>query len=51
VLDGQVEKVFINKDRLSQVGFGLFKHLFSKFSTEIVVANGHNNDKMNSEKL
>ncbi len=31
VLDGQVEKVFISyKDRLSRVGFGLFKHLFLK---------------------
>jgi predicted site-specific integrase-resolvase len=31
VINGQVEKVFINyKDRLSRVGFGLFKHLFQK---------------------
>lgn len=42
VVDGQVEKVFISyKDRLSRVDFGLFKHLFSKFGTEIIVANGH----------
>jgi len=31
VLDGQVEKVFISyKDRLSRVGFSLFKQLFLK---------------------
>jgi len=52
VIDGQVEKVFINyKDRLSRVGFGLFKHLFLKFGTEIVVVNGHNNEKLDSEEI
>ncbi len=52
VIDGQVEKVFISyKDRLSRVGFGLFKHLFSKFGTEIVVANGHGNEKLDSEEI
>jgi predicted site-specific integrase-resolvase len=52
VINGQVEKVFINyKDRLSRVGFGLFKHLFQKFGTEIVVANGHSNDKLDSEEI
>ncbi len=52
VIDGQVSKVFINyKDRLSRVGFGLFKHLFQKFGTEIVVANGHSNEKLDSEEI
>lgn len=52
VLDGQVEKVFISyKDRLSRVGFGLFKHLFLKFGTEIIVANGHANEKLDSEEI
>jgi predicted site-specific integrase-resolvase len=52
VIDGQVERVFINyKDRLSRVGFGLFKHLFGKFGTEIVVANGHANEKLESEEI
>ena len=52
VINGQVEKVFISyKDRLSRVGFGLFKHLFLKFGTEIVVANGHNNEKLDSEEI
>jgi predicted site-specific integrase-resolvase len=52
VIDGQVEKVFINyKDRLSRVGFGLFKHLFLKFGTEIIVANGHSDEKLDSEEI
>ncbi|MEN8214822.1 MAG: IS607 family transposase [Pseudomonadota bacterium] len=52
VFDGQVEKLFISyKDRLSRVGFGLFKHLFLKFGTEIIVANGHANEKMDSEEI
>ncbi|HEC83865.1 MAG TPA: hypothetical protein ENI48_01270 [Thioploca sp.] len=52
VIDGQVEKVFINyKNRLSRVGFGLFKHLFLKFGTKIIVVNGHANDKLDSEEI
>jgi predicted site-specific integrase-resolvase len=52
VLDGQVSKVFISyKDRLSRVGFSLFKHLFFKFSTEIVVVNGHANEKLDGEEI
>jgi predicted site-specific integrase-resolvase len=47
VIDGQVEKVFINyKARLSRVGFGLFKHLFLKFGTQIIVANGNESEKL-----
>lgn len=52
VIDGQVEKVFVSyKDRLSRVGFGLFKHLFNQFGTEIIVANGHANDKLDHEEI
>jgi predicted site-specific integrase-resolvase len=52
VFGGQVEKVFISyKDRLSRVGFSLFKHLFLKFGTEIVVVNGHTNEKLNGEEI
>ena len=52
VIDGQVEKVFINyKESNSRVGFGLFKHLFLKFGTEIIVVNGHANDKLDSEEI
>ncbi|RKZ42401.1 MAG: IS607 family transposase [Candidatus Parabeggiatoa sp. nov. 3] len=52
VLQGQVKTVFISyKDRLSRVGFSLFKHLFQNFGTEIVVTNGHNNDKLDNEEI
>lgn len=52
VIDGQVEKIFISyKDRLSRVGFGLFKHLFLKYRTKIIVANGHANDQLDSEEI
>jgi len=52
VINGQVEKVFINyKDRLSRIGFGLFKHLFFKFGTEIIVANGSSDEKLESEEI
>jgi putative resolvase len=52
VIDGQVSRVFITyKDRLSRVGFGLFKHLFLKFGTEIVVINELNNTKLDSEEI
>lgn len=52
VTDGQVEKIFISyKDRLSRVGFEMFQYFFQKFGTEIVVANGHNNEKLDSEEF
>lgn len=52
VIDGPVDKVFVSyKDRLSRIGFGLFKHLFLKFGTEIIVANGHANEKQDSEEI
>jgi putative resolvase len=52
VIKGQVEKVFVNyKDRLSRVGFEMFKHLFQQFGTEIIVANGNTNDKLDSEEI
>lgn len=52
VLDNQVSKVFITyKDRLSRVGFALFKHLFAKYGTEIVVINESNNEKLDGEEI
>jgi len=33
------------------VSLGLFKHLFSKFGTQIIVANGHSNEKLDSEEI
>lgn len=52
VIEGKVEKVIISyKDRLSRVGFDLFKHLFAKFNTEIVVVSEVGNSKLDSEEI
>lgn len=52
VINGQVEKVFItNKDRLSRVGFDLFKYLFEHYGTEIVVIFGQGNEKLDDQEL
>jgi len=52
VIEGRVSRVFISyKDRLSRVGFGLFKHLFSKFGTEIIAINESANEKFESEEI
>ena len=38
VINHRIDKVIITyKDRMSRVGFGLFKHLFENFGTEIIV--------------
>ncbi len=52
VLDNKVSKIFITyKDRLSRVGFGLFKHLFSKYGTEIIVMNEAGNEKLDNAEI
>ncbi len=52
ILDNKVSKVFITyKDRLSRVGFELFKHLFSKYGTEIIVLNEAGNEKLDNQEL
>lgn len=52
VLQYRVEKVVVaHKDRLSRVGFELFKHLFSKFGTEIVVVSDAGNPKLDAEEV
>ncbi|EGD53147.1 resolvase domain-containing protein [Thermoanaerobacter ethanolicus JW 200] len=52
VLTGKVERVVIAyKDRLSRVGFELFKHLFRKFNTEIVVVSEVGNEKLDSREI
>ena len=48
----KVEKMVITyRDRLSKVGFDLFKHLFSKFGTEIVVISEIGSNKLDSEEI
>ena len=40
ILSYKVQRVFITyKDRLSRIGFDLFKNLFNKFKCEIIVLN------------
>lgn len=52
VLDYKVDKVIITyKDRLSRVGFELFKTLFEKFGTEIVVVSEIGSEKLDSEEV
>jgi predicted site-specific integrase-resolvase len=52
ILDYKVANVFITyKDRLSRVGFGLFKHLFEKFGCKIIVLNESGNEKLDSEEI
>lgn len=52
VVDYKVSLVIIsNKDRLSRVGFGLFKTLFSKYGTEIIVIDDTLNEKTDSEEI
>jgi putative resolvase len=52
ILDYKVEKVIIMyKDRLSRVGFELFKYLFQRFGSEIVVVSEIGNPKLDSEEI
>ncbi len=52
ILNYRVDKVVITyKDRLSRVGFDLFKHLFAKFGAEIVVMSDVGDPKLDSEEV
>ncbi len=52
ILSGKVKEVIISyKDRLSRVGFELFKHLLSKFGTEIVVVSEVGSTKLDSQEV
>lgn len=52
ILTGKVERVVITyKDRLSRVGFELFKYLFKKFNTEIVVMSEVGNRKLDAQEI
>ena len=52
IISGKVEKVVIAyKDRLSRVGFGLFQHLFSRYSCKIVVMSEVGSKKLDSEEI
>lgn len=52
ILDGKVERVVITyKDRLSRIGFDLFKHLFRRFNCEIVVMSEVGSEKLDSQEI
>ena len=52
VLQGKVKQVIItHKDRLSRVGFDLFKHLFDKFGTEIIVMSDYLDPKTDEQEI
>ena len=52
IMNHKVEKVVItHKDRLSRVGFELFKYMFAKFRTEIVVVSEIGDPKLDSEEV
>ena len=52
IINYKVEKVIIiYRDRLSRVGFDLFKNLFEKFGTEIVVISDIGSTKLDSEEI
>ncbi|MBO7210544.1 MAG: IS607 family transposase [Methanobrevibacter sp.] len=52
IIAGKIEKVVITyKDRLSRVGFELFKHLFLRFNTEIIVVSEIGSQKLDSEEI
>lgn len=52
VLDRRVERIVITyKDRLSRVGFDLFKYLFKKYDCEIVIMSEVGSQKLDSEEI
>ena len=52
VIAGKVQRVVITyKDRLSRVGFDLFRHLFLRFNCEIVVISEIGSTKLDSEEI
>lgn len=52
ILDGKVKRVVItHKDRLSRVGFDLFKYLFNYYNTDIVVVRDQLDPKTDEQEL
>ena len=52
ILDGKVQRVIItHNDRLSRVGFDLFKYLFDYYDTKIVVASKLLDEKTDEQEL
>lgn len=52
ILAYKVDKVVVAyKDRLSRIGFELFKHLFAKFGTEIIVVSALVSEKLDDQEI
>lgn len=52
VIEGKIERTVITyKDRLSRVGFELFKHLFKKYHCEIVVISEQGSKKLDNDEI
>ena len=52
IIAGKISKVVISyKDRLSRVGFGLFKHLFDKYGCEIIVVSEVGSEKLDNQEI
>ena len=52
VIEGRVERIVITyKDRLSRVGFDLFKHLFEHYHCQIVVMSDVGSEKLDSQEI
>ena len=52
IINYKVEKVIITyRGRLSRIGFDLFKNLFARFGTEIVVISEIGSTKLDSEEI
>jgi len=52
VLNYEIENVYITyKDRLSRIGFEMFKNLFAKFGTNIVVLNDFDDEKLIEKEI
>lgn len=52
IIEGRVERIVITyKDRLSRVGFDLFKYMFDRFNCRIVVMSDVGSEKLDSEEI
>jgi len=52
IMQNKIKRVIIAyKDRLSRVGYELFKHLFQKFGTEVVVVSEVGSEKLDSQEV
>jgi putative resolvase len=52
VIDYKIQRVIITyKDRLSRISFSLFKNLFEKYGTELIILNEINDEKLVEKEI